>query len=503
MKKVICIAILSFYVTSCRDINPRVVPISLCNYTKTEKVQLTNLKLKVPNGMSTSYYNNSGVYPDRTFDNLNLALDSGDAPQAYKGSLTINLKSSAKTCKGDNSETIPGKNSRIQGKSINMLVPSSVAFEGQATIKIVGDDWKSKDGLRSAYVYWEGTGNDPQYNGINGNIIGALREYNPSSGKIVLQGKGSNSYYIKDGQKINFLKTTKIETIKMINTRIIHITIIALIFLVVGCNEDLESPIEDQQKLDEILDGQEAEYAQLENSYNVLDWSPTVYHDYFKNTESVFGVNSLKNPLQKSSIVQNSSLSEKASKGGLRVNEEIISSKDGTLKLKNSKGESYFGKEMVFSITSASGITFKDGTSAKEVSMYVPKELEITNPSVANEDEVVPYCLAADFVLEWNADFKNEEGLVVVAEYNGKTAIPAKAINMHITNTLNIEQDNGRIVLDNDIWKDMPDTAFVTLTILRGNVKIEEINEENYKFYALAQAVLPFVLIKDINTIEQ
>lgn len=153
--------------------------------------------------MSDSYYKNSGIFPDKTFSDLTAALDKGDSKETYRGEIMINLRSSDKTCKGDNTEKIPGKDKRIEGRYVTIKTPSDVVFIGLATLNIRGDDWKSKDKLRNSYVLWTGSSNDPQYNGINGNIIGAVKEYNPGSGKIILQGKGSNSYYIKDGKKIN------------------------------------------------------------------------------------------------------------------------------------------------------------------------------------------------------------------------------------------------------------------------------------------------------------
>lgn len=272
--------------------------------------------------------------------------------------------------------------------------------------------------------------------------------------------------------------------------------------LFVSCNKATDSTdIEDFNINDGVIDN-EATYVELENSYNVLDWTPTVYHDFFKESENEYGINSLKNPLQESSIVESKRLSNTAKKGTISLNSKKINMNSGSKQLENAKATNIFGNTMAITIASQQGKTFKDGSAEKEISMYVPKELEIYNPPVNNDLEVVPYCFATDFVLEWNADYNNKEGLVVVADYNGMTAVPGKGVNKHITNTLNIKEDNGRAILDNDLWKGIPDTGIVTLSILRGNVKIEEIDEENYKLYALTQAVMPLVIIKNLNTIE-
>lgn len=283
----------------------------------------------------------------------------------------------------------------------------------------------------------------------------------------------------------------------MKNIRIVQLMLITTLFLTVSCNEDIESSLVEEQIVQENQD------LNQEITYNVLDWTPTVYHDFFKATENVAGYNSLKSPLQVSSIVQAQSLSDVASKGGgVIISSKKVSIANKSEKLSNAKGQQLFGEHITFTVNSASGKSFKDGSTSKEVSMYVPKQLEISNPPITNEDEIVPYCFSDNFVLEWNADPDNKEGLVVVAEYNGLTAIPSNN-RKPVTNTLNITNDNGRIVLRNELWKDIPNTAIVNLSVLRGNVKIEEIDEENYKFYALAQAITPIVLIKDVNTFQK
>jgi hypothetical protein len=179
-----------------------------------------------------------------------------------------------------------------------------------------------------------------------------------------------------------------------------------------------------------------------------------------------------------------------------------VTNKKGSSAIGMVDANNIFGHVMKISIKSKKGSTFKDGSSSKEVEMYVPKQLNILNPKIESEKDLMPYCYFKDFVLEWNADPNNKEGLVVVAEYTGTSAVPARDKNVHIMNTDIIKEDNGRAVLNNQLWKGIPDTGIVHLSLLRGNVKIEEIDEENYKFFAQAQVVLPLILIKDINTME-
>ena len=53
------------------------------------------------------------------------------------------------------------------------------------------------------------------------------------------------------------------------------------------------------------------------------------------------------------------------------------------------------------------------------VTMYVPELVEISSPKVETSKDLMPYCFYKDFVLKWNTDLKNENGLVVVVEWSG------------------------------------------------------------------------------------
>lgn len=186
----------------------------------------------------------------------------------------------------------------------------------------------------------------------------------------------------------------------------------------------------------------------------------------------------------------------------MEINNVASNGKNGTLPVGKGEADQIFGRTIKINFKSKSGKTFKDGSNNKEVEIYIPQQLNISNPKIEDEEDLMPYCYCKDFVLEWNADPENTEGLVVVAEYTGISAIPSKDKRIHIVNSDVIKEDNGKAVLNNEIWKGIPDTGVVTVSLMRGNVKIEEIDEENYNFFAEAHVVLPIVLIKDMNTLD-
>jgi hypothetical protein len=135
--------------------------------------------------------------------------------------------------------------------------------------------------------------------------------------------------------------------------------------------------------------------------------------------------------------------------------------------------------------------------------MYVPELVEITNPQVSNIEERYPLCDFSNFLLEWNADTNNEEGLVVVAEYFGINAVAENSENIHILNSDFIETDDGQELLNQELFKDIPNLAVVHIVLLRGNVAIEEIEGELYKFYAESHMRLPITLVRDVNTVKK
>ncbi len=115
----------------------------------------------------------------------------------------------------------------------------------------------------------------------------------------------------------------------------------------------------------------------------------------------------------------------------------------------------------------------------------------------------MPACYYKDFLLEWNADPNNKEGLVIIAEYFGNNAIPTNDNNDHIFNTDIIKEDNGQAILNNDLFKNIPDLGIVHLILLRGNVKIEEIEGQLYKFFGESHVRMPIILVKNLNSIEK
>jgi hypothetical protein len=134
--------------------------------------------------------------------------------------------------------------------------------------------------------------------------------------------------------------------------------------------------------------------------------------------------------------------------------------------------------------------------------MYVPEVVKITTPKI--ETPEVPYCYYKNFMLEWNADLKNENGLVVAIEWAG-TDMFGTHYKEVIRNADVIQIDNGKTVLKNEIFDGIPHGAMVKLLLIRGNIeKIEKyINEEEtnqeFNIVAVSEAILPVSLVREIE----
>lgn len=101
----------------------------------------------------------------------------------------------------------------------------------------------------------------------------------------------------------------------------------------------------------------------------------------------------------------------------------------------------------------------------------------------ATRCDPTPLCYYKDMEIEWNADPKNKNGVVVVAEWQG-TTVSSNPKRVHIV-TGDIVEDNGKTVLRNELFDDIPDEALVNLWLVRANINIVERKDESELFEKL------------------
>jgi hypothetical protein len=102
----------------------------------------------------------------------------------------------------------------------------------------------------------------------------------------------------------------------------------------------------------------------------------------------------------------------------------------------------------------------KSSGNNKSVELYIPKKLIVSKP-VAKDGKSV-YAYYKNLSLEWNADPKNENGLMIAVEYFGET-VGRTNTGKHLQIIDYIEEDNGKIILKDKMFDDIPNLSFVDI----------------------------------------
>lgn len=230
----------------------------------------------------------------------------------------------------------------------------------------------------------------------------------------------------------------------------------------------------------------------LENKYRLLDYSVNPYYAYFKKTDNTIGFNNLKADFNKKySFVEHVDF-KNGKKNNLSLNNKRIQPDN----LKNSlsvEESDIYGKKVTFKLNST-----KSSTESEQIEMYIPEKLFVTSPVSIKNKSIPAYY--KNFKLKWNADPKNQNGLMIAVEYFGET-VGKKETGDHLQIIDYIDEDDGEYTVDENMFEDIPNLSFVDVILLRGNIDINEIDGESWKTYAEAHQRIPIILIKDLNTI--
>ncbi|MCQ2345355.1 MAG: hypothetical protein MJZ82_01125 [Paludibacteraceae bacterium] len=81
----------------------------------------------------------------------------------------------------------------------------------------------------------------------------------------------------------------------------------------------------------------------------------------------------------------------------------------------------------------------------------------------------IPFCYYDNMEIEWNADINNPNGVLILVEWTGSTLNGVCNTNSTILG-IDLVEDIGTTVLDNEIFNDIPDEALVNLWLIRGNI---------------------------------
>ncbi|MDR1553931.1 MAG: hypothetical protein LBS69_10810 [Prevotellaceae bacterium] len=189
------------------------------------------------------------------------------------------------------------------------------------------------------------------------------------------------------------------------------------------------------------------------------------------------------------------------------INGMKIKSIDDNVTLSDKEEKEYlsslYGKNVKFLISNVNRTQSALGSDTT-VNMYVPEEIEIFSPSVLTKEDMYPLCYYENFILRWNADDNNENGVAIVVTWTGSMAFGQDHPNISIRRT-DVIPDNGSAVLNSHLFDDIPDTGIVLLTLARGNVENIGLEDGYYKYQILSEthATLPLILIRNINKISE
>jgi hypothetical protein len=278
----------------------------------------------------------------------------------------------------------------------------------------------------------------------------------------------------------------KIKSKEMIKTLKKITLIFASVLLMYSCDKDGQNiPQEAESKLEESFD--------ISNEYRLLDYSVNKYHSYFESTDNTIGFNNLKSDFDSEYSLAHTIDLENSGLKSISVNNQKLNIG------KNSKSQQIsdldiYGKNLSIDFTSN-----KSTEDIKSVNLYIPKKLNVSKP--VSEDGKSVYAFYKNLSLEWNADPKNENGLMIAVEYFGET-VGRTNTGKHLQIIDYIEVDNGKFTLKDKMFEDIPDLSFVDIVLLRGNIDISEVDGETFKTYAEAHQRIPVLLIKDLKSVK-
>ena len=161
-----------------------------------------------------------------------------------------------------------------------------------------------------------------------------------------------------------------------------------------------------------------------------------------------------------------------------------------------------FGTKAVFRMqTSFAAKTRADEemlSNEDEFEMYIPHRIYILDPAATNDEENNPLCYYGDFVVRWNADEQNANGVLIYVEWLGGMAFGDDIDDTYVKR-VSIFPDTGEAELDPCLFDGIPDSAICHLIIMRGAVENAQGEVYSYNLVAESHHMIPFILVREIE----
>lgn len=137
-----------------------------------------------------------------------------------------------------------------------------------------------------------------------------------------------------------------------------------------------------------------------------------------------------------------------------------------------------------------------------EETLYIPEIIQINAPKIETEEDLYPLCDYKSFKLEWNADPKNENGVIVMIEWSGLMLF-GNDYPMAFIRRMDLLPETGEEYLNLHLFDGIPDTALCTMTLIRGSVDTFLLNDYSFQVFGESHESLAFVLLREIKSIDQ
>ena len=163
-----------------------------------------------------------------------------------------------------------------------------------------------------------------------------------------------------------------------------------------------------------------------------------------------------------------------------------------------------FGKTVTFRMRTPKVIKTRSGeeetgeSGTDEFDMYIPQRISILDPSASSAEENNPLCYYGDFIVRWNADEQNVNGVLVYVEWLGGMAFGNDINETHVKRVA-ILPDTGEATLNPNLFDGIPDSALCTLVLLRGAIETPQGEEYSYSLIGETHHMISFILIREIE----
>lgn len=141
------------------------------------------------------------------------------------------------------------------------------------------------------------------------------------------------------------------------------------------------------------------------------------------------------------------------------------------------------------------------GAGSGNTNLYAPVPLRIAFPRYDAEKHWAPLCYDKDFVVRWNADTQNQNGVLVVIKWDGAVLFGEDYESSSVIHSMRAS-DTGKVKLDNAMFEGIPDTAYCTLFLFRGDIENIDVDHLDYQLLVETHDMLNFVLVKNVHKLK-